>query len=580
MVKTNFKQTEIGPIPEDWEVKKLGEVLKFGSGKDYKHLKYGNIPVYGTGGIITFVNEYLYDGESVGIGRKGTIDNPIFLNQKFWTVDTLFYTHSFSCCIPKYIYYKFCTIFWKEYNEASGVPSLNKNTLESIQIPIPPLAEQQAIAEVLSDTDHWVENLEDLIEKKKLIKQATMQKLLTPKDDWEMKKLGEVFKLKGGYAFKSENFREFGTPIIRISDINGVTVELDNSVCVEVENFPKDFVAENGDILIAMSGATTGKIGKYCGQNKAYINQRVGKFGIYDLTKYSKEYLYHSLYTKTFKDQLNKFLAQGAQPNISGSQVEDILLHFPKSLEEQTRIATILSDMDTEIETLEQKLTKAQQIKQGLMQELLTGRKRLLQSNGTTHIKSTPKHNDHFNDAVLIGVMASSFASDNFPLTRFKYTKVSYLLKRYKDEQTIGYLKKAAGPYKPQTRYGGAEKIAINKKYVVLKKSIYKGKVYEGFLQSENNAEALHYFKNWYGENALEWIKQFKFETNDNLELLATVDMAMQDLKEENKEISLSSIKEFIRGNKEWCNKLTRSAFSDENIEMAIKKLNTLYKKI
>ena len=120
-----------------WEDKLIGQILTVGSGKDYKHLSTGDIPVYGTGGYMLSVNDYLYDGESVGIGRKGTIDKPIFLTGKFWTVDTLFYTHSFKNSVPKFIYSIFQRINWKLYNEASGVPSLSKSTIEKIKIFIP-----------------------------------------------------------------------------------------------------------------------------------------------------------------------------------------------------------------------------------------------------------------------------------------------------------------------------------------------------------------------------------------------------------------------------------------------------------
>src|SRR5690606_14489064 len=116
---------------------------------DYKHLGTGNVPVFGTGGLMTYVNSFLYDGETVCIGRKGTIDKPLFYNGKFWTVDTLFYTHQFLNVIPKYVYYVFKTINWKENNEASGVPSLSKTTIENIKIPVPSLAEQQLIANYL-----------------------------------------------------------------------------------------------------------------------------------------------------------------------------------------------------------------------------------------------------------------------------------------------------------------------------------------------------------------------------------------------------------------------------------------------
>lgn len=106
-VPSGYKQTKIGVIPEEWDVVKLGEILTIGSGKDYKHLDTGTIPVYGTGGYMLSVNEYLYDGESVCIGRKGTIDKPMLLDGKFWTVDTLFYTHSYKNLNAKFLYSAF-----------------------------------------------------------------------------------------------------------------------------------------------------------------------------------------------------------------------------------------------------------------------------------------------------------------------------------------------------------------------------------------------------------------------------------------------------------------------------------------
>ncbi len=177
-----FKNSELGLIPEEWEVKKIKEILQIGSGKDYKHLNEGNIPVYGSGGYLCFVDDYLYNGESVCIGRKGTINNPIFLTGKFWTVDTLFYTYNFKNCFPKFIYYLFNMINWINYNEASGVPSLSKNTIYNIKIPIPKsLKEQQKIAEILSLQDEKIEKLNKKLTKLKKIKKALMQDLLTAK---------------------------------------------------------------------------------------------------------------------------------------------------------------------------------------------------------------------------------------------------------------------------------------------------------------------------------------------------------------------------------------------------------------
>ena len=101
---------------KDWRKAKIREFLCIGNGKDYKHLDIGDIPVYGTGGKMLSVNDFLYDGDSVCIGRKGTIDTPLFLTGKFWTVDTLFYTYGFKDVLPKFCYYLFKQINWQLYN--------------------------------------------------------------------------------------------------------------------------------------------------------------------------------------------------------------------------------------------------------------------------------------------------------------------------------------------------------------------------------------------------------------------------------------------------------------------------------
>ena len=180
-LSTKKKQTELGEIPEDWEVKTLGEMLKIGHGKDYKNLKSGDVPVYGTGGYMTSVNGFLYEGETVCIGRKGTIDKPQYHFGKIWTVDTLFYTYDFKSLNPKYLFYKFCLIDWLSMNEASGVPSLTAKNIEDIQIAIPTEEEQTAIANVLSSMDKEIETLNTKLEKYRNLKTAMMQQLLTGK---------------------------------------------------------------------------------------------------------------------------------------------------------------------------------------------------------------------------------------------------------------------------------------------------------------------------------------------------------------------------------------------------------------
>ena len=136
---------------------RIGDILSIGNGKDYQHLNEGDIPVYGTGGLMCHVNESLYDGESVCIGRKGTINKPIFLKGRFWTVDTLFYTHSYKGVLPRFCYHLFCTIDWLTYNEASGVPSLSKSTIEKIPVLIPTIEMQGKIVQILDTIEEKVD---------------------------------------------------------------------------------------------------------------------------------------------------------------------------------------------------------------------------------------------------------------------------------------------------------------------------------------------------------------------------------------------------------------------------------------
>ena len=136
---------------------KIGDILTIRNGKDYQHLENGDIPVYGTGGLMCHVNNFLHDGESVCIGRKGTINKPLYLNGKFWPVDTLFYTHSFKGVLPRYCYHLFCTIDWLTYNEASGVPSLSKSTIEKISVVIPPIKIQESTVQALDSVEQKID---------------------------------------------------------------------------------------------------------------------------------------------------------------------------------------------------------------------------------------------------------------------------------------------------------------------------------------------------------------------------------------------------------------------------------------
>lgn len=152
-----FPEIRFKGFTEDWEQRKLGYVVEVCSGRDYKHLEEGNIPVYGTGGYMLSVSDALsYNEDAIGIGRKGTIDKPYILKAPFWTVDTLFY------CVPKakydlnFAFDLFQNINWKAMDESTGVPSLSKTIINKVEVLSPTLPEQQKIGNYLNKLDHLI----------------------------------------------------------------------------------------------------------------------------------------------------------------------------------------------------------------------------------------------------------------------------------------------------------------------------------------------------------------------------------------------------------------------------------------
>lgn len=227
--------------------------------------------------------------------------------------------------------------------------------------------------------------------------------------------------------------------------------------------------------------------------------------------------------------------------------------------------------MDAEIVALEQRRDKTRQIKQGMMQQLLTGRVRLLKREAAAVQpaavqRETRAHNQQINEAVVIAVLSNRFADEEHPLGRKRYTKLSYLLHRYAEGKADGYAKHAAGPYNPQTKYGGPEKIAINNHYI----REHAAGPYQGYVVGSNIAQAEGYFDRWYGAEARQWLEQFRYTSNDDLELLATVDMAAEELREAGSPVTVATVKQVIRSNQEWTAKLMRPVFSDQHIARAI----------
>ena len=168
-------EIRLNGFEEDWERKSLSEVCTINSGRDYKHLKNGDIPVYGTGGYMLSVNEKLSDEDAIGIGRKGTIDKPYLLSAPFWTVDTLFYVICKVGYDLNYLFLIFQKIRWKKFDESTGVPSLSKKTIEKVVSKFPSYEEQCAIGLYFSDLDNLINYYQEKISQLETLKKKLLQ---------------------------------------------------------------------------------------------------------------------------------------------------------------------------------------------------------------------------------------------------------------------------------------------------------------------------------------------------------------------------------------------------------------------
>ena len=200
-VLTREPRCFLGSFDLSWEQRKLGELVDVCSGRDYKHLSEGTIPVYGTGGYMLSVNDALsYDRDAIGIGRKGTIDRPYILKAPFWTVDTLFYAIPREKVDLNYAFDIFQNIDWKKKDESTGVPSLSKTAINDIDVLAPKHDEQQIIGQFFAAID----NLITLHQRKCIFFTGRAGRLISTVNkkritsSWEQRKLGDIADIVGG----------------------------------------------------------------------------------------------------------------------------------------------------------------------------------------------------------------------------------------------------------------------------------------------------------------------------------------------------------------------------------------------
>ena len=263
------------------------------------------------------------------------------------------------------------------------VYGVSKSNLKKVLIPIPTVSEQTAIVSALNDADNYIHSLGKLIAKKRLIKQGVMQKLLKPMVDWEFKRLPDVCWYQEGPGLRNWQFTKQGMKVINVTNLENGKLNLEKTdrhiSYSEFNKMYKHFEIDEKDIVVASSGNSYAKVAVVRARDlPLMMNTSVIRFK--PLRNLNYDFLLTFLKSNLFKEQIDLIITGGAQPNFGPAHLKKILISVPSTMKEQQKIAEILVDMDSEIEMLEIKIEKAKQIKQGMMQQLLTGKIRLLQS--------------------------------------------------------------------------------------------------------------------------------------------------------------------------------------------------------
>ena len=437
-VKTpeGYKQTEVGVVPKDWETKNIGEDATLKARIGWQALTTNEYQSIGDHYLVTgtdfnagevqwdtcwHVDEWRYKQDSNiqlrindvlvtkdgTIGKVGYVDKlpkPATLNSGVFVIRP-----KYNSFVPKYFFYVLTSSLFKEFirniTAGSTITHLYQKDFVTFNFPVPPKKEQTAIATALSDVDNLIQSLEKLIAKKEAIKTGTMQQLLTGKtrlpefatredgnpkgfkqtelgripEDWDYLTLDSMANVRGGKRLpKGKQLVKAQTkhPYIRVADMFMGGVDTTNMLYLTEDTAPliKNYRIFSNELFISVAG-TIGLIGKIPAElDKANLTENADR--ICNIQGDSSYLLYY-LSSQKVQDKILSQITVGAQPKLAIQRINSLDILSPNSIEEQTAVATILADMDAEIQALQQRLEKTKDIKQGMMQQLLTGKVRL-----------------------------------------------------------------------------------------------------------------------------------------------------------------------------------------------------------
>lgn len=418
--KPGYKHTALGWIPEDWEVHYYSDIISQERlGGNYENSEsYEGVPVIKMGNIqrgyidveslqhlpkdTAYAKEDILKEGDLLFNTRNTLDlvgkvaiwknnlplavyNSNLLRLKFkssFVGSNYFMNYCFN---SKYILNQLRA----RATGTTSVAAIYTRDLSSLKIILPPLPEQTAIANLLSTWDAAINKLQALIDAKTTRKKWLMQQLLTGKKrlpgfegEWKFEILGNVVSLQHGYQFRDDDFVKVGIPVIKIRNVIGYDLELSDLTFVD-ENRLEEFrsvVIENGDLLMSLTG-NIGRVVEVKGIDRPmFQNYRVGKFIPLD-KQITKAFLKFLLSSDFLFKQFNGLANQSAQANFGKQDMDKLKFSFPISSEEQIAIAQVLKSADDELRFLIAQKDRLRDQKKGLMQQLLTGKKRLKYSD-------------------------------------------------------------------------------------------------------------------------------------------------------------------------------------------------------
>ena len=382
--KRRFQEFKDGP---EWEQRKLGDIVDVRSGRDYKHLNEGEIPVYGTGGYMLSVNEALsLTEDAIGIGRKGTIDKPYLLHAPFWTVDTLFYSVPKQYNDLNFINNIFQRVNWKKYDESTGVPSLSKTSINKVATNTPVIEEQQKIGDFFNQLDNLITLHQKKLKKLRQTKEAYLHEMFPKEgekvprrrfpgftDDWEQRKLGEMMDVTSVKRIHQSDWMNEGIRFLRARDIvsNFKGEEPADYLYISREKYEEyskiSGKVEVGDLLVTGVGSIGVPLLIDHTEPLYFKDGNVIWFKNKD--KIDGNFFYYSFIVQT----IQKYIRDVAGIGTVGTYTIDSGRKTPisnPSRKEQQKIGNFFKQLDNLITLHQRELDKLQNIKQAYLSEM------------------------------------------------------------------------------------------------------------------------------------------------------------------------------------------------------------------